>query len=276
VRNAVEKGPDVEVDHPVLLVAALLRHSHGVEGRAPGTIAIAVRVEDRLKLLLQQPGGCGLGDSVGHVRHTEHPHPCPVIFRYLDRPHRLGEVAPRTHPVPELVEVRPLLALELFDADGVHAGSAGVVTDLLPRLVDEALWYLKRLHLPLWSIHQLIPRRVDIWTTWLARPLRSSPITGPSSLLRAGPPLCLASVLCPLRFLPLGVLPSGDQAAATGPQHRGDRFSPSLPAPATSSRHLYTGHHRGDIQAAPRLRARTRRHGPLSRGQVPPRFRRHS
>ena len=33
--------------------------------------------------------------------------------------------------------------------------------------------------------------------TWPAQPLRSSPITGPSSLLRAGPPLCLASVLSP-------------------------------------------------------------------------------
>ena len=37
-----------------------------------------------------------------------------------------------------------------------------------------------------------------------------------------------------------------------------------MPAPATSSRHLYTGHRQGSKQAAPRLRAR--RHGaPLSR-----------
>ena len=35
-----------------------------------------------------------------------------------------------------------------------------------------------------------------------------------------------------------------------------------MPAPATSSRHLYTGHHRGHIQAAPRLR--THRGEPLS------------
>ena len=39
-----------------------------------------------------------------------------------------------------------------------------------------------------------------------------------------------------------------------------------MPAPATSSRHLYTGHRRGHIQAAPRLRAH--RSGPLS--QRPP------
>src|SRR5450759_4301784 len=35
------------------------------------------------------------------------------------------------------------------------------------------------------------------------QPLRSSPITGPSSLLRAAPPLCSASVLSSSRFWPL-------------------------------------------------------------------------
>jgi len=49
--------------------------------------------------------------------------------------------------------------------------------------------------------------------TWPARPLRSSPITGPSSLLRASPPLCLASVLSPMQPWPPGVLPLDDQGA---------------------------------------------------------------
>ena len=49
--------------------------------------------------------------------------------------------------------------------------------------------------------------------TWPARPLRSSPITGPSSLLRAGPPLCLASVLSPRRRWPPGLLPLDDHGA---------------------------------------------------------------
>ena len=96
---------------------------------------------------------------------------------------------------------------------------------------------------------------------WTARPLRSDPITGPSSLLRAGPPLCPASVLSHSRCSSLVVLPLA--ASTAGPRYRGDRFSCSMPAPAMSSRHLYTGHHRGHIQAAPRLR--TRRGEPLSR-----------
>jgi hypothetical protein len=43
---------------------------------------------------------------------------------------------------------------------------------------------------------------------------------------------------------------------STGRRYRDDRFSCSMPAPATSSRHLYTGHHQGHEQAAPRLPAR--------------------
>jgi hypothetical protein len=38
-------------------------------------------------------------------------------------------------------------------------------------------------------------------------------------------------------------------------RYRGDRFSCSMPAPATSSRHLYTGHRQGSTQATPWLRA---------------------
>ena len=54
-----------------------------------------------------------------------------------------------------------------------------------------------------------------------------------------------------------------------GRLYRGDRFSCSVPAPAMSSRHLYTEHRRGHIQAAPRLR--THRGEPLSRDhpQIP-------
>jgi len=38
-------------------------------------------------------------------------------------------------------------------------------------------------------------------------PLGSTPITGVSQLLRAGPPAHPATVLNPSRFLPLGTLP---------------------------------------------------------------------
>src|ERR1039458_989663 len=60
------------------------------------------------------------------------------------------------------------------------------------------------------------PSGVDLRSIWPARPLCSSPITGPSSLIRAVPPLCLA-VLCPLRCPPLGVLPLAARGADVAP-----------------------------------------------------------
>ena len=60
---------------------------------------------------------------------------------------------------------------------------------------------------------------------------------------------------------------------STGRPYRGDRFSCSMPGPATSSRHLYTGHHQGHIQAAPWLGTpATARRCP---GNSSPRFRCH-
>src|SRR5680860_646680 len=142
-----------------------------------------------------------------------------------------------------MLEVVDLTGCEPVDADSVHARRTAVGPDLLPRLEHETLVDVKRLHLRLGSAHQLLPIRVGIWVIWPARPLRSDPITGPSSLLRAVPPLCLASVLCPLRCPPLGVLPlvTGGQPSPihAGRRYRGDRFSTSMPAPTTSSRHLY-------------------------------------
>ena len=89
---------------------------------------------------------------------------------------------------------------------------------------------------------------------WSARPLRSSPTTEPSPLLRAGPSLCPASVLCRSRFVPFAVLPLADRVAPRPhqrpDQHRDYRFSCSMPAPATGSRHLYTGHRQDNTQVA--------------------------
>ena len=68
--NAVEKGPDVKVQHPVQLPTALSSHGQCVMGTSPRTIAIAVLVEDRLKLLFEQHRCCGLGNAVYRVRYT--------------------------------------------------------------------------------------------------------------------------------------------------------------------------------------------------------------
>jgi hypothetical protein len=61
------------------------------------------------------------------------------------------------------------------------------------------------------------------------RPLRSGPITGPSALLRDGPPLCPAPVLSPSQFPLLGDLP-----CATDRRPR-QRHWPGRPVGATGS-----------------------------------------
>ena len=154
------------------------------------------------------------------------------------------------------------------------------------RRPDRMTWDAVRLLVSIWALPAaVVVAAVVVWLAYWRRKrpktpqpglwvpiirswaLTSGPITGPSPLLRAGPPLCPASVLSHSQCSLLVVLPLA--ASNPGRLYRGDRFSCSMPAPATSSRHLYTGHHRGHIQPAPRLR--THRGEPLSRDhpQIP-------
>ena len=56
---------------------------------------------------------------------------------------------------------------------------------------------------------------------------------------------------------------------STDHQYRDDRFSCSIPAPVTNSRHLYTGHRQGHTQVAPWLK--THKSASLSWGlEAPP------
>ena len=89
--------------------------------------------------------------------------------------------------------------------------------------------------------------------TRTTRPLRSSPITGPSPLLRGGPSPCRASVLSPSQFQLLGVLPSaaGVNTPAGAITARGSHVSCQRPdrARATS----VPGNRQGSKQVSPWL-----------------------
>ena len=88
----------------------------------------------------------------------------------------------------------------------------------------------------------------------------SRPVPVPRGTL----PLAVSAAWSPPSSRPAGrVLPG----PATR-RYRGDRFSCSMPAPATSSRHLYTGHRQGHTQAASWLRAHPQG-APLSPERVP-------
>ena len=89
-----------------------------------------------------------------------------MILRYLNRSHRPREIAPRGHPIPQLVEVVHLVGCEIVDAHSVHARRSTVRSDLLPRLENETLANFKRLQLLLLrSICRFLPRGVDLQTT---------------------------------------------------------------------------------------------------------------
>src|SRR5215469_2419932 len=160
MQNGVEKGADIKIQHPVLRPAPAAAHGQRVMGAAPRTVPVAVPVEDRLQFLLQQHRCRSLRHPIGRIGHAEQTHAFPMIFRYLHAPHRPREIAPRAHPVPQLVQVVPQLPSEQADADGIHARRPVVGPDLLPRLHNEALVDLKRLHLGLGSHPWLLPCRV--------------------------------------------------------------------------------------------------------------------
>ena len=129
-------------------------------GAAPRTVPVAVAVEDRLQFLLQQHRRRSLRHPVTRIGHAEQTHAFPMIFRYLDAPHRPREIAPRAHPVPQPEQIVPQLFFEQADAARVHPRRPVIGPDLLPRLHDEALTDLKRLHLRLGPGPGLLPLRV--------------------------------------------------------------------------------------------------------------------
>jgi len=69
-----------------------------------------------------------------------------MILRYFHRTHRSGKVAASAHPIPQLIEIVLLIAAELVDADCIHTRRTVIGPDFLPRLENEALVDLKRLH----------------------------------------------------------------------------------------------------------------------------------
>ncbi len=172
-----------------------------------------------------------------------------LLLRYLDRPDRRRHVAPRGHPIPELVEVHRKVPLVRLDRLLVDPFRSPVGLDPSPCLPDQPLGNRKRLAIRFRLAHPVPPAspRLTSQQARMTLPLRSSPITGPSPLLRSGPPLCPASVHSPSRIsrLELSLPPAtaGHNRSTGRSRARDDRFPRSTPEPRPSSRHLHAGHH---------------------------------
>src|SRR5207244_3140939 len=169
-----------------------------------------------------------LRHPVARIGHAEQTHAFPMIFRYLHAPHRTREIAPRAHPVPQPVQVVPQLLGEQADAHRFHARRPVIGPDLLPRLHDEALVDLKRLHLGPGPDPWLLPLRVGPGLTLVctAPSLRPHYRTFPATTSRPAPVPRLGT-------LPLAV------SAARGPPSRGQQGTFALiPWPSLSGRQV--------------------------------------
>jgi hypothetical protein len=101
-------------------------------------------MKDRLDLFLQPPSYHCLGDPVRDRRHPEHPRAAAMRFRYLHRTHRRGKVAPRRHPIPDLVQIALEIRLERRQVHTIHPWCTLVRLDLLVCLPNLPLRNLKR------------------------------------------------------------------------------------------------------------------------------------
>ena len=148
-RNGVEELPDVQVDHPVVLPTPCPACSDRVMGRLSRPIAIGVRVELRFHQRLQMHGHHRLRDPVCDRRHPEHPDPAAMRLGDLNRPDRRRKVGPRTHPIPDPVQVALQIGLKLVQVLPVHPRRALIGPDPPIRLPDQRLGNHKRLVLEL-------------------------------------------------------------------------------------------------------------------------------
>ena len=79
VRHAVEELPDVELDHPVVVPAALARDGERVMRPAAWPVTVGVRVEELLRHGPDPVRGHGLRDAVSDRRHPERPGAAPGL-----------------------------------------------------------------------------------------------------------------------------------------------------------------------------------------------------
>jgi hypothetical protein len=172
---------------------------------------------------------------------------------YFHRLHRGWEVAARGHPIPDLVEVPLEILLEVLDRAAVHSRCALVGLHLPIGFPHLLLRNVERLARCLQLVHSAPPGAppVDQMNQpQMTQPLGSTPVTGASWLLRAGPPARPATVLNPSQFRLLGGLPV---ATLAGSRCRGAPSHVPCESSRSGSRRLHAGHRLASQRAPARL-----------------------
>jgi hypothetical protein len=157
-------------------------------------------------------------------------------------------------PIPDLVQVAPQILLEVGDRALIHPGA--------PLLAFTCRYASHTSHLEMSnglpddfsSSTRFLPdtRLTTVNKPRRTRPLRSTPITGASPLLQAGPPARPATVLRPSRSHPAWAAPC--RHPPPGRPHCRDAPSHVLCGSRTpGSRRLHAGHHLAKKRAPARL-----------------------
>ena len=215
--DAVEELLDVQIDHPVVLPAPLPACRHRVQRRPARPVPVGVRMEDRFR---PSPPAAGRPPSARS---------CPRQWaprEFWSRRHAVSVFPP---PSPEAESTSPTTSgsrsctgcssdpSRIRRSTPVHSRRTLVGLDLLVRLPHLLLRDIERLVLATSArprdSSRNISRLIETNKPRMTRPLRSTPITGASPLLRAGPPARPATVLSASRFLPLGALPLATPAS---------------------------------------------------------------
>ena len=215
-------------------------------------------MKDRLRPGFQRQRHHRLRDPVGHGRHPED----PVSHRHCG----LGISTAFTGGgkyVPDDIRFQILYRLFLRSAsnvrDGlpVHPGGTLVGPDSLVRLPHQLLRISQtacplNLTCPLVSSQDNVPvARAN--NSSMSRPLRSTPITGASPLLRAGPPARHRVGTQRLRFPPSATLPLAHPDRQRGRQCRHPPSHVPCRSRRPGSRRLHAGHRLANKRAPARL-----------------------
>src|SRR6266581_6671759 len=235
VIQGVEEGLDVKINDPVVLPAALPRHTYRIERRLAGSIAVRGGVEHRLHAGLEDHLRDRLRHSIGYRRDAEWAL-AAVVLRYFDQTHGRWEVRARRHPIPDLVEIPLEVLLERRQRLPVYPCRSAVCLHPLIRVPDELLRNVVGLATDRSSSHYWLatPRGRSVG------PLRSTRVT---RLHRSYEPVRPCATH---RY-------SAPRGSATwrSPLASRHRFPRSAQEPALGSRRLCADHHPGSKAGLP-------------------------
>ena len=125
--DIVEQTLDVELQDPIVPPASLACYSNGVQCRPSGSVAIRVRQENGLHSRIKGHLNYHLCHSIPYCWDPKDAL-TSILLWYGNRFHRRGKVAPRRHPVPDLIKIILQILLKILNRLPVYPWSCTITT----------------------------------------------------------------------------------------------------------------------------------------------------